>query len=97
MGQTVPSTIRFSEGMEFNGRTVDPDGNPAGRADFFGIVTAQLQDALLHCEERMIAYTDQVVPLAQLGTLSEPLSKPSPADSPMTGAETGSTPSRSRP
>ena len=92
VGQAAPSVIRFSEGMEFNGRTVDPDGNPAGRADFFGTVTAQLQDALLHCEERMIAYTDKVVPLAQLGTLSKPLSKPSPADSPMTGAETGSTP-----
>ena len=86
LSEIVPSTIRFSEGMEFNGRTVDPEGKPAGRADFFGIVTAQLEDALLHCEERMITFTDQVVPLAQLGALSSSQPKPKPTDSPTTGA-----------
>ena len=83
--EIVPSTIRFSEGMEFNGRTIDPNKKPTGRADFYGIVTAQLEDALLHCEEKMIAYTDQVVPLAQLGALSNPQSKPKPTDSGATG------------
>ena len=62
--------------MEFNGRSVDPEGHPAGRTDFYGIVTAQLEDALLHCEERMIAYTDRIVPFTKLGSLS----KPNPAD-----------------
>ena len=57
--------------MEFNGRSVDPAGHPAGRTDFFGIVTAELEDSLLYCEERMIAYTDRLVPLAKLGALSK--------------------------
>ena len=64
--------------MVFNGRTVDPDGAPSARADFFGIVTAKMEDALLHAEEQMIAYTDRVVPLAQLGAMSKGRSKPKP-------------------
>jgi hypothetical protein len=76
--------------MEFNGRTVDPEGKPAGRADFFGIVTAELEDALLHCEERMIAFTDKVVPLAQLGAMSTPQPKPKSAGTLSTGAPTES-------
>src|SRR5260370_244416 len=67
LSKKVPKTIRFSERMEFIGRTTSPEGEPAARADFFGTVTALMEDALLHCEEKMIAYTDQVVPLAQLG------------------------------
>jgi hypothetical protein len=66
----APTTIAFSERMEFTGRTTDPDGHPAARADFYGIVTAQMEDALLHCEEKMIGFTDRVVPLAQLGEMS---------------------------
>ena len=77
LSEKVASTICFSEGMEFNGRSVDPAGHPAGRTDFLGIVTAQLEDSLLYCEERMIAYTDRIVPLAKLGALS----KSNPADS----------------
>ena len=76
LSEKVASTICFSEGMEFNGRSVDPAGHPAGRTDFLGIVTAQLEDSLLYCEERMIAYTDRIVPLAKLGALS----KSNPAD-----------------
>ncbi len=67
LSEKVPMTIGFSEKMEFTGRTVDPEGRPAARADFYGIVTAQMEDALLHCTEKMIAFTDQEVPLAQLG------------------------------
>ena len=70
LSEEVVSTIRFSKAMEFNGKSVDPAGHPAGRTDFFGIVTAQLEDSLLYCEERMIAYTDRPVPLAKLGTLA---------------------------
>ena len=68
--EKVPMTIAFSENMEFTGRTVDPEGRPAAQADFYGIVTAQMEDALLHCTKKMIAYTDREVPLAQLGKMS---------------------------
>jgi hypothetical protein len=71
-----PSTIRFSERMEFIGRTTNPQGEPAGEADFYGTVTAQMPDALLYCEAKMIAYTDRVVPLAELGKMSKKQSKP---------------------
>ena len=71
MSEKVPMTIGFSENMEFTGRSVDPEGRPAARADFHGIVTAQMEDALLHCTEKMIAFTDREVPLAQLGKMSQ--------------------------
>jgi hypothetical protein len=85
LSEKVASTICFSEGMEFNGRSVDPAGHPAGRTDFLGIVTAQLEDSLLYCEERMIAYTDRIVPLAKLGALS----KSDPAGSGKAGGQPG--------
>ncbi|MFI5455416.1 MAG: hypothetical protein ACHRXM_08180 [Isosphaerales bacterium] len=75
---TAPTTIAFSERMEFTGRTTDPEGTPAARAEFYGIVTAQMEDALLHAEQKMIAWTDRVVPLAQLGAMSKSRSKPKP-------------------
>jgi hypothetical protein len=67
LSEKVPMTIGFSEDMQFTGRSVDPEGRPAGRADFHGIVTAQMEDALLHCTEKMIAFTDREVPLTQVG------------------------------
>ena len=78
LSKIITTTIQFSEGMEFTGRTTDPKGNPAACGDFHGIVTALMEDALLHCEERMITYTDQVVPLAQLGAMSKPQSRTKP-------------------
>jgi hypothetical protein len=63
-------TITWTKSMQFNGRTKDPSGNPAGRADFFGIVDAKMTDAKLHCEEQMIVFTDREVPLNQLGDAS---------------------------
>ena len=69
-------TITFTERMEFNGRTTDPDGHPSARADFFGIITAKMEDSKLYCEEQMITFTDKEVPLAQLGTTSKGQSKP---------------------
>jgi hypothetical protein len=74
MSEKVMSRIHFSEGMEFHGNSVY-EGNPAGRADFFGVATALLEDALLRGEEGIIAYTDRPVPFAQLGALSKPKSK----------------------
>ena len=71
MSEKVPMTIGFSEDMEFTGRSVDPEGRPAARADFHGIVTAQMEDALLHCTEKMIAFTDREVPLTQLGKMPQ--------------------------
>jgi hypothetical protein len=79
LGERVPMTIGFSENMEFTGRSVDPEGRPAARADFHGIVTAQMEDALLHCKEKMIAFTDQEVPLAQLGKMSQAPSNKKPS------------------
>ena len=71
LNNKVPMTISFSERMNFAGRSVDPEGRPAARIDFYGIVTAEMEDALLHAEEKMIAFTDREVPLAQLGEMSK--------------------------
>ena len=67
LSKKVPMTIGFSEDMQFTGRSVDPEGRTAARADFHGIVTAEMEDALLHCTEKMIAFTDREVPLTQVG------------------------------
>jgi hypothetical protein len=80
MSEKVLTTIHFSEGMEFNGKSINPDGNPAGRADFYGIATALLEDALLRGEEGIITYTDRPVPFAQLGALNKPKSKDTEPD-----------------
>ena len=90
MSEKVTSTICFSEGMEFNGKSVDPEGHPAGRADFFGVVTAQLEDSLLHAEEAMIAYTDRLVPFAQLGAMSISQNPKMPTPPVMSPARQGS-------
>jgi hypothetical protein len=78
ISEKVPMTIGFSEKMEFTGRSVDPEGRPAARADFHGIVTAQMEDALLHCTEKMITYTDREVPLTQLGAMTKDQSQSKP-------------------
>ena len=69
-------TIGFSENMEFAGRSIDPEGRPAAQAEFYGIVTAEMEDAMLHCTRKMITYTDREVPLAQLGKMSQGQSQP---------------------
>jgi hypothetical protein len=76
LSEKVPMTITFTERMEFNGRTTDPDGHPSARADFFGISTAKMEDSKLYCEEQMITFTDKEVPLAQVGATSKGPSKP---------------------
>ena len=75
LSQKVPMTIGFSEKMEFTGRSVDPERRPAARADFHGIVTAQMEDAMLHCTEKMIAFTDREVPLTQLGKMTKAIQR----------------------
>jgi hypothetical protein len=82
--EKLVSTINFTEGMEFSGRSVDPAGHPAGRTDFHGIVVADLEDSKLYCEERMIAYTDRIVPFTKLGALSQP--GPASSDRNVTGS-----------
>ena len=80
LSQKVPMTIGFSEKMEFTGRSVDPEQRPAARADFHGIVTAEMEDAKLHCTEKMIAFTDREVPLTQANKKSQeqPTGEPEP-------------------
>jgi hypothetical protein len=73
-------TIGFSERMNFAGRSVDPEGRPAARIDFYGIVDAEMEDARLYAEEKMIAFTDKEVPLAQLGEMSKAKKKRGAAD-----------------
>src|SRR5262249_20386077 len=68
-----------------NGRSVNPSGHPAGRTDFHGIVIAEIEDSQLYCEERMIAYTDRIIPLTKLGALSQS----NPADSDRNGTRSG--------
>ncbi len=60
-------TITWTKRMEFTGRTTDTSGRPAARADFFGIVDANMTDAKLHCMQKMIVFTDREVRLAELG------------------------------
>jgi hypothetical protein len=80
LSQKVPMTIGFSEKMEFAGRSVDPEQRPAARADFHGIVTAEMEDAKLHATEKMIAFTDREVPLTQVSKKSQeqPAGEPEP-------------------
>lgn len=67
VGEKDLLTITWTKQMEFTGRTVAPTGHPAARVDFLGIVDAKMTDATLHCEEKMIVYTDREVPLGELG------------------------------
>ncbi len=57
--------------MEFTGRTKDPTGSPAGKAEFFGFPNAMMEDAQLKCSERMIVFTDREIPLGELGSISK--------------------------
>ncbi len=61
-------TITWTKEMQFSGREKDTMGHPAGRGDFLGVVRAEMTDAVLYCEQRMIVFTDREVPLADLGS-----------------------------
>jgi hypothetical protein len=73
-------TITWTKRMEFTGRTIDPTGRRAGRADFFGLPNAITEDAQLKCIDRMIVFTDREVPLGELGSLSKGSVKTDGAD-----------------
>ena len=67
----VPLTITWAEKMFFNGRSTDPENRPAAKAVFYKNVRAEMEDALLYCTKTMTTYTDQPVPLADLGKMSQ--------------------------
>ena len=70
-------TITWTDRMEFTGRTTDPTPArlPAGRADFYGFPNAQMEDAQLKCDERMIVFTDREMPLGEIGSISKTSTK----------------------
>ncbi len=71
VAEKVPLTITWTKKMEFMGRSIDLEGRPAAKAIFYGTVLAEMEDGLLRCEDHMITYADKIVPLKQLGSLSE--------------------------
>ncbi len=71
VAEKVPFTITWTKKMEFMGRSIDLEGRPAAKAIFYGTVLAEMEDGLLTCEDHMITYADKIVPLKQLGSLSE--------------------------
>ena len=68
----VPLTITWEEKMIFNGRSTDPQGRPAARAEFTKNVLAQMEDGRsCYCTKTMTTYTDQPIPLAELGKMRQ--------------------------
>jgi hypothetical protein len=57
-----PLTIVWSENMRFNGRSADPDGNPAGKAEFYGNVVATTEEQRMGGDE-LRTWTDRPVSL----------------------------------
>jgi hypothetical protein len=68
--EKVPLTITWTKKMEFMGRSKNLEGQPAGKAIFYGKVVALMEDGRLQCEDHMITYADKIVPLTQLGRMS---------------------------
>jgi hypothetical protein len=68
--EKVPLVITWAQKMLFHGRSVDTQGRPAAKAEFFKNARAEMEDGLLYCEDVMTTYTDRPVPLAELGKLS---------------------------
>ncbi len=63
--------ITWGEKMLFNGRSLDPENRPSAKAVFYKKVRAEMEDGLLYCEDVMTTYTDQPIPLADLGKMSQ--------------------------
>ena len=57
--------------MRFYGTSRDPDNRPAARAEFYGNVRSDMEDGLLYCTKIMTTFTDQPIPLAELGKMSQ--------------------------
>jgi hypothetical protein len=68
--EKVPLTITWGQKMLFYGRSVDPENRPSAKALFYKNVIAEMEDGLLSCKDVMTTYTDQPVPLADLGKMS---------------------------
>ena len=68
--EKVPLVITWGEKMRFYGRSLDPDNRPAAKAEFYKNVRAEMEDGLLQCTKIMTTYTDQPIPLADLGKMS---------------------------
>jgi hypothetical protein len=73
--EKVPLVITWGEKMLFHGRSADPEGQPAAKAEFFKNVRAEMEDGLLRCTKIMTTYTDQPIPLAELGKMSQASSR----------------------
>lgn len=67
----VPLTITWEEKMIFHGRSTDPEGRPAAKAEFTRNVLAKMEDAGLRCTRTMTTYTDQPIPLADIGKMKQ--------------------------
>jgi len=69
--EKVPLVITWSEKMLFYGKSLDPENRPAAKAEFYKNVRAEMEDGLLYCTKIMTTYTDQPIPLAELGKMSQ--------------------------
>jgi hypothetical protein len=64
-------TISWTGKMQLNARTTDAKRRPTCRAEFQGRVMAQMDDASIQCDERLIIHTTQPVPLEQIELVSK--------------------------
>ena len=71
LSEKVPLVITWREKMRFYGTSRDPDNRPAARAEFYGNVRSDMEDGLLYCTKIMTTFTDQPIPLAELGKMSQ--------------------------
>ncbi|HMF35935.1 MAG TPA: hypothetical protein VKF17_04820, partial [Isosphaeraceae bacterium] len=69
--EKVPLVITWGEKMLFYGKSLDPENRPAAKAEFYKNVRAEMEDGLLLCTKIMTTYTDQPIPLAELGKMSQ--------------------------
>jgi hypothetical protein len=69
--EKVPLVITWGEKMRFYGKSLDPENRPAAKAEFYKNVRAEMEDGLLYCTKFMTTYTDQPIPLAELGKMSQ--------------------------
>jgi hypothetical protein len=69
--EKVPLVITWGEKMRFYGKSLDPENRPAAKAEFYKNVRAEMEDGLLYCTKIMTTYTDQPIPLAELGKMSQ--------------------------
>jgi hypothetical protein len=71
LSEKVPLVITWGEKMRFHGRSIDAENRPAAKAEFYKNVRAEMEDGLLFCTKVMTTYTDQPIPLAEVGKMSQ--------------------------